>query len=220
MLDEAKWGLDFLVRMQGTDGSVLSIVGEPAASPPSAATGQSLYGPANTSATLATAAAFAAGARILKLPGNAALNTAAADLLTRARRPPGRGRSRTRTCSSRTTTARPDRRGSAAGQQETDDYGRLAYKLDAAAQLFAATGDATYKTFFDASYSQLHLISYSNYVVAVGRAGAGRGARLRGRRGRDGRDGDARFATRTRRAPRAAATWARSPATPIRTSRT
>ena len=81
VLDEAKWGLDFLVRMQSTDGSVLSIVGEPAASPPSAATGQSLYGPANTSATLATAAAFAAGARILKLPDNAALNTAAADLL-------------------------------------------------------------------------------------------------------------------------------------------
>ena len=80
--------------------------------------------------------------------------------------------------------------GLGAGQQETDDYGRLAYKLDAAAQLFAATGDATYKTFFDASYSQLHLITYSNYVVAVGRAGAGRGARLRGRRGRDRRDGD------------------------------
>ena len=85
VLDEAKWGLDFLVRMQSSDGSVLSIVGEPAASPPSAATGQSLYGPANTSATLATAAAFAAGARILKLPDIAALNTAAADLLARAK---------------------------------------------------------------------------------------------------------------------------------------
>src|SRR4029078_2764900 len=35
VLDEAKWGLDYLVRLQSSDGAVLSIVGEPAASPPS-----------------------------------------------------------------------------------------------------------------------------------------------------------------------------------------
>ena len=35
---------------------------------------------------------------------------------------------------------------------------RLAYKLDAAAQLFAATGDATYRTFFDANYTSISLI--------------------------------------------------------------
>ena len=40
VLDEAKWGLDYLARLQGSDGSVLSIVGEPAASPLSTATGQ------------------------------------------------------------------------------------------------------------------------------------------------------------------------------------
>ena len=48
MLDEAKWGLDYLARLEATVGSVLSIVGEPGASPPSAATGQCLYGPAST----------------------------------------------------------------------------------------------------------------------------------------------------------------------------
>ena len=163
VLDEAKWGLDFLVRMQGTDGSVLSIVGEPAASPPSAATGQSLYGPANTSATLATAAAFAAGARILKLPNNAALNTAAADLLARAKTAWTWAVANPNVQFKNNDSASGSS-GIGSGQQETDDYGRLAYKLDAAAQLFAVTGDATYKTFFDASYNQLHLISYSNYV--------------------------------------------------------
>jgi len=140
---------------------VLSIVGEPGASPPSTATGQSLYGPANTSATLATAAAFAAAARILKLPNNQTLNTAAADLLSRARN------AWTWAVANPNVQFRNNDGASAglgAGQQETDDYGRLVYKLDAAAQLFAATGDAAYRTSFDGAYNQLHLITYGNYV--------------------------------------------------------
>jgi hypothetical protein len=162
VLDEAKWGLDFLVRLQSSDGSVLSIVGEPAASPPSAATGQSLYGPANTSATLATAAAFAAAARILKLPGNATLNTAAADLLTRAKNAWTWAVANPNVQFKNNDSASGSS-GLGSGQQETDDYGRLVYKLDAAAQLYAVTGDATYKTFFDANYNQLHLIA-TGYV--------------------------------------------------------
>ena len=164
MLDEAKWGLDFLVRMQSPTASVLSIVGEPSASPPSAATGQSLYGPATTSATLATAAAFAAGARILKLPDVAALNTAAADLLTRARNAWTWAVANPNVQFKNNDSASGSA-GLGAGQQETDDYGRLAYKLDAAVQLFAATGEATYRTFFDGNYTQLHLFTYSNYVA-------------------------------------------------------
>src|SRR5262249_61454653 len=34
LLDEVKWELDWIVRMQQADGSVLSIVGEPSADPP------------------------------------------------------------------------------------------------------------------------------------------------------------------------------------------
>ena len=146
------------------NGSVLSIVGEPSASPPSAATGQCLYGPANTSATLATAAAFAAGARVLKLPGNAALEhrrrrsaDARDERLDVGGREPGRAVQEQRQPHGSS--------GLGSGQQETDDYGRLVYKLDAAAQLFAATGDATYRTFFDGNYTQLHLFTYSNYVA-------------------------------------------------------
>ena len=164
VLDEAKWGLDFLARLQSTNGSVLSIVGEPSASPPSAATGQCLYGPANTSATLATAAAFATGARVLKLPGIAALDTAAADLLMRATNAWTWAVANPAVLF-RNNDSAAGSSGLGSGQQETDDYGRLAYKLDAAAQLFAATGDATYRTFFDANYTQLHLFSYSNYVA-------------------------------------------------------
>ena len=64
ILDETKWGMDWLVRMQNQDGSVLSIVGLAYASPPSAAGNPSLYGLANTSATLTSAAAFAYGAKV------------------------------------------------------------------------------------------------------------------------------------------------------------
>lgn len=164
LLDEAKWGLDFLARLQGPDGSVLSIVGEPSASPPSAATGQCLYGPASTSATLATAAAFAAAGRVLHLPKIASLDTAADGYLARAKNAwtwaaanPGVTFKNNDSASGST--------GLGAGQQETDDYGRLVDKIDAAAQLFAATGDSTYATVVDASYQQLHLFSYGNYVA-------------------------------------------------------
>jgi hypothetical protein len=159
VLDEAKWGLDFLARMQSTDGSVLSIVGEPAASPPSAATGQCLYGPANTSATLATAAAFATASRVLRLPAIASLTTAADDSLMRAKNAWTWAVANPAVIFKNNDSASGSS-GLGSGQQEVDDAGRLVDKLDAAAQLFAATGDATYRTFFDANYTHLTLLSY------------------------------------------------------------
>jgi endoglucanase len=164
VLDEAKWGLDYLARLQGSDGGVLSIVGEPSASPPSAATGPCLYGPASTSATLATAAAFAKAARVLRLPAIASLNSAADGYLTRAKSAWTWALANPAVQFKNNDSASGSS-GLGSGQQETDDYGRLVDKLDAAAQLFAATGDATYQTFFDANYSQLHLIAYGNYVA-------------------------------------------------------
>jgi hypothetical protein len=59
ILDEVKWGLDWLVRMQNSDGPLLCVQGLASASPPSDAKGGSYYGPPTTSATLMGAAAFA-----------------------------------------------------------------------------------------------------------------------------------------------------------------
>jgi len=64
ILDEVKWGLDWLERMQNEDGSMLSVMSLEAASPPSKADGPSYYGPANTSATYSSAGAFAMAADI------------------------------------------------------------------------------------------------------------------------------------------------------------
>src|SRR5262249_37077162 len=85
VIDEAKFGLDFLSRLQNSDGSVLSIVGEAGASPPSAATGPSLYGSPSTSATLSAAAAFAYASKVLRTLGKPDLNTNADALLDRAK---------------------------------------------------------------------------------------------------------------------------------------
>jgi len=64
ILDEVKWGLDWLERMQNEDGSMLSVMSLAEASPPSAADGPSYYGPANTSASYSSAGAFAMAADI------------------------------------------------------------------------------------------------------------------------------------------------------------
>jgi len=158
VLDEAIWGLQFLRRMQNNDGSVLSIVGLASASPPSAASGASYYGDASTSATLATSAAFALGATVLaSQPGQSSFAT---DLRTRA------GTAWTWANNNpnvlfRNNDSASGTSGLGAGQQETDDYGRLTWKLEAAAYLFEATGTQTYKTFFEGNYTQAHLIAWS-----------------------------------------------------------
>ena len=70
LLDEVKWGLDWLERMQNEDGSMLSVMSLDSGSPPSSAKGPSRYGPPNTSATISSAGAFAIAARIYQnVPG-------------------------------------------------------------------------------------------------------------------------------------------------------
>jgi hypothetical protein len=64
LLNEVKWELDWLVRMQNPDGSMLALVASAPGSPPSAAQGQSLYGASSSFATSSAASAFALGAKV------------------------------------------------------------------------------------------------------------------------------------------------------------
>lgn len=161
ILDEALFGLEFLGRLQESNGSVLSIVGAQGASPPSAATDPCRYGPASTSATLASAAAFATAARVLPEAGVASLDVIIDDSLERAESAWSWALDNPQVIF---RNNEGDASGLGAGQQETDEYGRLAHKLDAAAQLYAVTGDEEYRTFFDANYSQLNLIATNGSV--------------------------------------------------------
>lgn len=155
IIDEIKFGFDWLKKMQNSDGSVLSIVGlshsnaaGQHASPPSTAAGASYYGPANTSATLTSAGAFALGSKVLASLGNSDLNSYAADLKTRAEK------AWSWSVANPNVTFRNNEGTSAglgAGQQEVDDAGRAAKKLTAAIYLFAATGSATYRDHVDAN---------------------------------------------------------------------
>ena len=79
LLDEIKYELDWLLRMQQSNGSVLCVVGVQnfaSASPPSADQARRYYGPATTAATLSVATTFALAARQFQtIPSMAAFAT-------------------------------------------------------------------------------------------------------------------------------------------------
>ena len=163
VLDEAKWGMDYLTRLQNDDGSVLSIVGEAGASPPSAATDPSYYGPPNTSAALSSAGAFALGATVFGSLGNAALSTYATDLKARALKAWTWANANPNVLF-KNNDAASGTSGLGAGQQETTDYGRLTKKLESACYLFELTGDTQYRDFFDANYKSTQLFTANDFA--------------------------------------------------------
>ena len=154
ILDEAKYELDWLLKMQNVNGSVLSIVGVAnygTGSPPSADHNQRLYGPATTSATYTASSLFALAAIQFNSIGQTSyastLQTAAVNAWNWA-------------------TANPNiifyNSGViGAGEQETGTYEKLIRQMASAVFLYALTGNSTYKTFFDNNYNQMHLIQWT-----------------------------------------------------------
>jgi hypothetical protein len=136
---------------------MLSVVGEASASPPSAATGPTLYGTANTSGTLAAAAAFAAGARVfagIAVGGFAELATALAASAVRA----FNWAEANPAVIFRNNDSASGTSGLASGQQEVNNAGRAAYRAQAAVQLFRLTGSSDYSAIVDQLYPQFQLI--------------------------------------------------------------
>lgn len=156
ILDEVKWGLDWLVRMQNSDGSLLCVQGLDSASPPSAARGPSYYGPPTTSATLMGAAAFAYASKIFALRAEPTLKEYGEGLRQR-------GLSAWKWAVSNPDVVfynnddskQPGSKGLAAGQQEMSPTDRLRAQFEAATFLFEVTGDEQYKVFAERHYSVL-----------------------------------------------------------------
>lgn len=156
LLDEVRWEIEWLERMQNEDGSLLSVLGSASGSPASAATGPSFYGPATTSATYAGAAAFAYAARTYgQFP---ALKPFADDLRQRAIKAWGWAQAHPHVLFYN-NDPRDHSQGLAAGQQEVDDYGREMGAIAAAVYLFDLTGETTFREYIDAHYRDNHIFT-------------------------------------------------------------
>jgi len=147
LLDELKWELDWLLRMQEEDGGILSVVGGGYASPPSAETAARFYGPATTAASFSAAAMLSLGAIAFEESGNPSY---ASELRLAAIKAYEWG------------VANPNKTfynsgQLAAGEQQLDDYGTLMVQLSAAVFLYAKTGETEYRTFVESNYTRSHL---------------------------------------------------------------
>ena len=154
LLDEVKWELEWLKRMQNNDGSLLSVIGSASGSPPSAATGPSYYGPATTSATYGGAEAFAFAAKTYAK--FSATKKFARDLKKRAVKAWDWAQAHPEVVFYN-NDPRDHSEGLAAGQQEVDAYGREMGAIAGAVYLFDLTGKDTYRNYIDAHYRDNHI---------------------------------------------------------------
>jgi len=163
IIDEAKWGMDWLLRMQNEDGSCLSIVGLASGSPPSAATGKSYYGPANAIATIASTKAFALGATTFLRLGDTTyankLSAAALKAWAWANAHPDS------LFHNNSTDPLYASKGLGAGDQESEQSDtRLEYFATAGLYLAELTGDTTYLSAFEDHYQELPLLAWGNVM--------------------------------------------------------
>jgi len=160
LLDEIKYELDWLIKMQDNDGGVFCVVGvlnHASASPPSADNATRYYGPKTTAASLTTAASFAFASKQFKKIDNPAAQNYATLLQTKA------------IAAYQWAVANPSvtyynaSNNLAAGEQEVDNYERDMRKLAAAVYLYELTGDNSYKSYVESNYNNAHLIQW-NFV--------------------------------------------------------
>ncbi|MEO8148109.1 MAG: glycoside hydrolase family 9 protein [Bacteroidia bacterium] len=156
VLDEAKYELDWMLRMTQIDGSVLhkvSVIDFASASPPSADLAFRRYAPASTTATLTASAMFALAAIQFQSLNNPAYASYVTKLKSKAEK--------AWTWAVANPNVVATNAGFSSATAEVAGWERDARKLCAAAYLFAATGKTKYKTYFDANYQQSHLIQWS-----------------------------------------------------------
>jgi hypothetical protein len=155
LLDEVKWELDWLLRMQNADGSVLSKMGVNRfqnASPPSAEKSQVFYGAESTTATLTAAGHYAQAARVYASIGQTGyanvLSNAAVAAYNWASSNPAVVFSNT---------------GFASADPEVDrsnySYERDSLRIRAAIFLYDVTHQAAYRTYVERACTQLRAIS-------------------------------------------------------------
>lgn len=158
LLDEVRCELEWFLRMQRPDGSVLhkvSVLGFEAASPPSADAAVRRYGPPTASATVSAAGAFARAALAydaLGDPGSQSfalsLRTAAVQAWSWLEANPG------------LFPSSYDNAGFQSAPAEDTAYEQEMNRLRAAVFLYRLTGDAQYRAYVDGNVPQSHLVQW------------------------------------------------------------
>ena len=155
VLDEARFGLAHLEKLQQESGGCLSVLGVGSGSPPSTATDPSVYGPETTNATIRAGIAFAWAAHIfadIDAPYATAMFERAERAWDWAEQNPD------------VTFANSGN--VAAGEQQSSAEDVALYKLGLAVALYQAGGTDEYKTFFEANYESANLQVLSGYNAA------------------------------------------------------
>lgn len=157
LLDELRWELDFLKRMQdatGTNGFLLKVGVDNYndVSPPSADTRPRYYLPECTSATLAGAAMFALAGSVFGETNNPEWQAYGADLIARAEA--AWQRAQTTTAGFTQFELDCDDGDIKAGDADRDADSQLESALIAAIYLYENTGDDVYRNFVEAHYAE------------------------------------------------------------------
>jgi endoglucanase len=176
ILDEVKWELDWLTRMQdatGTNGLLLKVGVDNynGSSPPSADTNPRYYVPECTSSTLTGAAVFALAGTIYKSLGIASMTTYGDGLLTRAANAWNRAKITTSNFNVFETACDDQDIKSGDADQGADEQREMI--VTAAAYLFEATNSNEYKNCFDTMYTRARPYAFwwwGPYFPAVQRA--------------------------------------------------
>lgn len=151
ILDEAKYEIDWLIKMQGADSSLLSVIGGGSASPPSLDNAFRRYGPPTTAAALTGANIFALAAIQFSAIGQTAY---ASNLKTRAIKAWQWAMNHPNITFNNSGVL-------AAGEQQITQYEMDMRKITGAIYLYAITGTASYKTYIDANINTSHLLAWS-----------------------------------------------------------
>jgi hypothetical protein len=158
LLDELRWELDWFLRMQEPDGSVLhkvSVIDFSGASPPSADAGPRRWAEATASATISAAGACAHAAIVYRQQADPALQAYATALETAALAAwdwlaanPGR------------IPSSYDNQGFVNSSAEDDAYQQATNRVCAASYLFALTSDPRFRSHVDLNYDAVHLLQW------------------------------------------------------------
>ena len=154
LLDEVRFGLAHLVRLQSENGGVISVLGVDGASPPSMAKRASVYGPETTNATVRAGIAYAWASRIFRSSDA----TFADELLAHAKK--------AWEWAEANPAAKFENSGKvASGEQQSSDKEVALYKLGFAVALHRADtdGGATFKSYFESNYAASGLGLLNNY---------------------------------------------------------